>query len=110
MNKRDALVRAGKACFFREIEGIKIDLKDRRAAQVSRWSEFYDQFLERYVLVRECFQGRLSHAREGVAKSWIAREVCAQGEIIQKEPDQVFSLRSARALIGAPMMMSSCPA
>ena len=80
--KRNFLVRARKTDLFREIEEIEVHLKNWCAAQISRRSKFFNQFLERHVLVRKCFQGRLSHPREGFAESRIAAEVCAQSEII----------------------------
>src|SRR5712691_1844521 len=78
-------------------EKIEIDLEDRRAAQVAFGLQLFDYFLERYVLIRVRIQRGFSHARQQFAKTGVARQVCAQRQVVQKEPNKLFGF-GARAV------------
>src|SRR5436305_8620474 len=83
---------AGQANLFSEVEQIEIDLKDWRATQITNRPHLFNDFFERQVLIRQRIEYRYSDAREHVAKTWIARQVRSQREIIQEESDQRFAL------------------
>ena len=90
-NERNRLGGAGQANLFGKVEQIEVNLKDRRATQVSFRSQLFDQFFEGHVLVRESLKHRQAHACEQFAKTRIAGQIGAQGQVIQKEADQALA-------------------
>ena len=71
-NERDGLGGAGQANLFGKVQQIEVNLKDRRATQVSLRPQLFDQFFKGHILVRESFQHCQAHAREQFAKARIA--------------------------------------
>ena len=70
-------------------------LEQRMAAQVARGSELLDELLEGQVLVGVGSEGRVAHPREQLAKGRIARQVGAQHQRVDEEPDQALQLGAA---------------
>ena len=67
-------------------------LEDRRLRKVALRLELGHQLLERQILVRIGVQGRAPGAAQQLAEAGIAREVRAQGQGVEEEPDQPLDL------------------
>src|SRR5579863_2097563 len=57
-------------------------------ADVAMRTQFLDQKLERNVVVRQCFEGRLLYAGQQFAEGGIPREVGTQDDRVQEKADE----------------------
>ena len=69
-------------------------LEQRRAAQVARRMQLFDQLLERQVLVRVGPQRGLPYPPERLAESRIARQIGPHDERVDEEADHAFDLQA----------------
>ncbi len=76
----------------RRVLHLKKGLEQRRAAGIPPDPQLGHQTLERQVLPGEGVHRPGPHPGEEIAEGWIARQIGAQGEGVDKEPDQVFQL------------------
>ena len=81
----------------RQILQLKRDLKQWRAAGIARRLKFFDQFLERHVLMRVRLQAHIPHAPQEFAKTRIPARVRPQHPRRDEEPDHRFELRAGAA-------------
>ncbi len=77
--------------------------------EVALGLQLLDELLERQVLMRVGLERDFAHAPEQLAEGRVAREVCAQHERVDEEPDEVFDLAASRFATGVPTTMSVWP-
>src|SRR5437868_3572912 len=69
-------------------------LNERRVTQAASRLQLFDQSLKGKILIRVCAQRDISHALEQIPESGIARQIGAQNQRVDEEPDQAFGLAS----------------
>ncbi len=69
-------------------EHVEHDLEERRPGHVTRRFQLFDQPFERHVLMGVGTQRRFAHTRQQFPKRRIAREVRAQYQVVEEQPDQ----------------------
>ena len=69
------------------------DLKQRATARIPLRLQFFDQMLERRLVVGQRLQRRLPDASEKLPKRGIAGKISAQDHGTQEESDQALELR-----------------
>src|SRR5215204_6087500 len=68
----------------------ELGLEEWRTAEVTLRLQFLNKLLKRQILVRISFQRHLADATEQLTERRITREIGAQHELIDKEPEEWF--------------------
>src|ERR1700688_4864510 len=83
-------------------EGGEHDLKDRVETEIPLRLKNLDDLFKRHVRIGGCIQNSLAHLSDDVREPRIAREIIAQYEGVDEEPDQAFRFHLVTAGDGDP--------